>query len=161
MFRFTTSTGLVPPDPNYPHSLRTTRASWAGKGRDKKQKAEEKSDQVDLRVNGSRIILFSLGGLTYSELRSVYEVSRDSQREIYIGNCKNTQIMINRLHVCLQSSSIYRCIEKFAYNRSAATSYITNCCGIAKRGEKRWTFWKEKINFCSIHYIFKKVLKSP
>ena len=86
MFRFTSSTGLVPPDPNYPHSLRTTRASWAGRGRDKKQKTEEKEeDKVDLRVNGSRIILFSLGGLTYSEVRSVYEVSRDTQREIYIG----------------------------------------------------------------------------
>ena len=85
MFRFTASTGLVPPDPNYPHSLRTTRASWSGRSRAKKSKDEKQESKLDLRVNGSRIVLFSLGGLTYSELRSSYEVSKDTQREIFIG----------------------------------------------------------------------------
>lgn len=85
MFRFT-SNGLVPPDSNYPHSLRTTRASWTGRARTQKDKDDEKDKgKLDLRVNGSRIILFQLGGLTYSEVRSVYEASRDSQREIYLG----------------------------------------------------------------------------
>jgi syntaxin-binding protein 1 len=84
MFRFA-SNGLVPPDPNYPQSLRTTRASWSGRGRTQKNKNEEGKEKLDLRVNGSRIILFSLGGLTYSEIRSVYEVARDTQREIFIG----------------------------------------------------------------------------
>ncbi|KAJ3370303.1 vacuolar sorting protein VPS33/slp1 [Kappamyces sp. JEL0680] len=86
MFRFT-SNGLVPPDPNYPHSLRTTRASWSGRTRAQKANNDDEKDKekIDLRVNGSRIILFSLGGLTYSEIRAAYEVTRDTQREIYIG----------------------------------------------------------------------------
>eukprot|EP00842_Homolaphlyctis_polyrhiza_P005104 jgi/Hompol1/5595/HPOL_004565-RA len=107
MFRFT-SNGLVAPDPNYPHSLRTTRTSWvnrkpgvktsgtksgganssgttganssgAGAGHDSPEKG-------DLRRNGPRVILFVLGGLTYSEMRSVYEITRDTQREVYIGS---------------------------------------------------------------------------
>jgi syntaxin-binding protein 1 len=85
MFRFT-SNGIVPPDPNYPLSLRTTRASWSGRGRVQKSSAEKGKEQLDWRKNGSRIILFSLGGLTYSEIRSMYELSKESQREIFFGN---------------------------------------------------------------------------
>jgi Sec1 family len=84
MFRFT-SNGIVPPDSNYPHSLRTTRASWVGRARVKGKNDEPEKDKIDLRVNGSRIILFCLGGITYSEMRTVYEASRESQREIYLG----------------------------------------------------------------------------
>ncbi|KAJ3259941.1 vacuolar sorting protein VPS33/slp1 [Boothiomyces macroporosus] len=87
MFKFT-SNGIVPPDPNYPNSLRTTRASWAGRARVKTSaKAKDTPKEVaDWRRNGSRIILFSLGGLTYSEVRSCYEISKESQREIFMGS---------------------------------------------------------------------------
>jgi syntaxin-binding protein 1 len=87
MFRFT-SNGIVPPDPNYPLSLRTTRASWSGKSRVPKAAngIDKSKEQVEWRRNGPRIILFSLGGLTYSEIRSAYEISKESQRELYIGN---------------------------------------------------------------------------
>jgi syntaxin-binding protein 1 len=87
MFRFT-SNGIVPPDPNYPLSLRTTRASWSGKARVAKTNngSEKQKEQIDWRRNGSRIIIFSLGGLTYSEVRSAYEVCKESQREVFIGS---------------------------------------------------------------------------
>jgi syntaxin-binding protein 1 len=86
MFKFT-SNGIVPPDPNYPLSLRTTRASWSGRSRAPKSAngADKSKEQIDWRRNGSRIILFSLGGLTYSEIRSAYEISKEAQREVYIG----------------------------------------------------------------------------
>ncbi|KAJ3039950.1 vacuolar sorting protein VPS33/slp1 [Rhizophlyctis rosea] len=86
---------LQPPDPNYPNSLRTTRPSWATKrpvgkkeddaagGSGEKEKKEEASG--DLRKNGPRIILFVLGGVTFSEMRSAYEVMRETGREVIIG----------------------------------------------------------------------------
>ncbi|KAJ2997799.1 vacuolar sorting protein VPS33/slp1 [Globomyces sp. JEL0801] len=86
LFKFTNTNGIVPPDPNYPNSLRTTRASWAGQSRVRKSKDDPaKPELIDWRKNGSRIIVFSLGGLTYSEVRSAYEVSREAQREVYMG----------------------------------------------------------------------------
>ena len=89
MFRFTNN-GLVAPDPNHPHSLRTTRTSWAGrrvaKPGAKKANADENKEETDLRRNGPRIILFSLGGMTFSEMRSAYELTRDEQREVLVGS---------------------------------------------------------------------------
>jgi syntaxin-binding protein 1 len=35
---------------------------------------------------GSRIIVFVLGGLTHSELRSAYELTQAAQREVIIGS---------------------------------------------------------------------------
>ncbi|KAH9276482.1 hypothetical protein BASA83_001183 [Batrachochytrium salamandrivorans] len=103
MFRFT-SNGLAAPDPNYPHSLRTTRATWVNQklssnkrlanatsgdmlsGNSTHQSKSDSHEKSDLRRNGSRIIVFSLGGLTYSELRSAQEVTRDSLREVFLGS---------------------------------------------------------------------------
>jgi Sec1 family len=88
MFRFT-SNGIVAPDPNHPYSLRTTRASWANrripKSGAKINKEKNVNEENDLRRNGSRVILFSLGGMTYSEMRSAYEITRDDKREIIFG----------------------------------------------------------------------------
>lgn len=95
MFQFSAATnGLVAPDPNYPTSLRTTRVtSWAPRSQKlaaatkpgAKKETNSKEDN-DFRRNGSRIILFSIGGLTYSEVRSAYEISKDQQREIFFGS---------------------------------------------------------------------------
>lgn len=80
------SNGIVPPDPNHPNSLRTIRATWAGQTREKSEKSNEKyKEKFDLRRNGNRLIVFCLGGITYSEIRSVYEVTKEAQREIFIG----------------------------------------------------------------------------
>jgi syntaxin-binding protein 1 len=86
MFRMV-SNGIVPPDPNHPNSLRTIRATWAGQTRAKtnNKAADNYVEKFDLRRNGNRIILFSLGGLTYSEIRSAYEASKENQREVFIG----------------------------------------------------------------------------
>ncbi|KAI8847505.1 Sec1-like protein [Chytridium lagenaria] len=40
----------------------------------------------ELRRNGPRIIVFMMGGVTYSELRSCHEVLRELGREIFIGS---------------------------------------------------------------------------
>lgn len=91
IFRFVNNTNnITAPDPNHPNSLRTTRASWGttrrtariGNGND----PEKDADENELRRNGSRVILFSVGGLTYSEVRSAYEVTREEQREVFIGS---------------------------------------------------------------------------
>ena len=91
MFRFTAN-GLTAPDPNHPHSLRTTRATWSNKskqsGGNKAGGTSSGQEATDLRRNGSRVILFCLGGLTYSEIRSTYEMTKDSQREVFMGNIR-------------------------------------------------------------------------
>ena len=84
MFRIK-SDGIEPPDPNYPNSLRTTRATWSGQTRSKTATEKQVVENRDLRRNGPRIILFCLGGITNSELRSAYELTKETQREILIG----------------------------------------------------------------------------
>ncbi|KAJ8326195.1 syntaxin binding protein 1 [Batrachochytrium dendrobatidis] len=44
-------------------------------------KAEE-----DFRENGPRVILFVIGGITYSEMRAVFEAKKDLRRDIVIGS---------------------------------------------------------------------------
>jgi len=39
----------------------------------------------DLRKNGGRIILFILGGVTFSETRSAYEIMKELRRDVVIG----------------------------------------------------------------------------
>ncbi|KAJ3013205.1 UNVERIFIED_CONTAM: vacuolar sorting protein VPS33/slp1 [Siphonaria sp. JEL0065] len=43
-------------------------------------------DATVLRNNGPRVILFMLGGMTYSEMRSANEVMVENQREVLIGS---------------------------------------------------------------------------
>jgi hypothetical protein len=59
-------------------SLRKDKAQpkWANKD---KRKSEKPS------ASGSKVIIFILGGMTYSEMRSAYEVSAKSHREVIIG----------------------------------------------------------------------------
>ncbi|KAI8914350.1 Sec1-like protein [Gorgonomyces haynaldii] len=87
MFRFTAN-GLVAPDPNHPYSLRTTRASWVGQRvqKSKGKPMDGEKEEMDLRRNGPRVYMFALGGLTYSETRSAYELTRDEQREVFFGS---------------------------------------------------------------------------
>nr|KAJ3420001.1 vacuolar sorting protein VPS33/slp1 [Polyrhizophydium stewartii] len=49
------------------------------------QQAAARVDE-DLRQNGPRIILFVLGGITYSEMRAVYELRKDLRRDVIIGS---------------------------------------------------------------------------
>ncbi|KAJ3382670.1 vacuolar sorting protein VPS33/slp1 [Lobulomyces angularis] len=85
-----------------PYSLRTLRASWASSPTKKKISGADdngkkpENDKLELdpdalllkeyRKNGPRLIVFVIGGMTYSEMRSCYEVMRDSRREVIIGS---------------------------------------------------------------------------
>ena len=40
---------------------------------------------MDLRKNGSRVIVFSVGGMCFSEIRSTYELVKDYARDVIIG----------------------------------------------------------------------------
>ena len=78
-----------------PYSLRTLRATWADKPKRRREdddgnKAPEfkESDacaSLDEFRNGPRVILFMIGGMTYSEIRSCYEVMREFKRDVIIG----------------------------------------------------------------------------
>ncbi|KAJ3409160.1 vacuolar sorting protein VPS33/slp1 [Chytridiales sp. JEL 0842] len=92
---------LIPnPNASNPFSLRTTKPSWAVRPRNNNNNGgsgggmldgsgggnKGEHDAEDLRKNGGRVIVFVLGGLTFSEIRSAYEVMKDSQRDILIGS---------------------------------------------------------------------------
>ncbi|KAI9207262.1 Sec1-like protein [Polychytrium aggregatum] len=97
----TNRTAVISPvvsNPN-PNSLRTTRASWANKksGLDSAKDAggissasgggaSGASPDYDLRNNGPRIIVFVLGGITFSEIRSTYELVKEYGRDIVLGS---------------------------------------------------------------------------
>ena len=51
------------------------------------KKAKDKSAAADVPVpaSGKRLIVISLGGLTYSELRGMHEASRALNRELIVG----------------------------------------------------------------------------
>jgi len=71
-------------------SLRSTKPSWAKKSadRDKQKDAASSSltEKEDLRKYGPRTIVFVVGGLDYSEMRSVYELCNEYNRDIIIGS---------------------------------------------------------------------------
>ena len=71
-------------------SLRSTNSSWHTKsaasdttsilgGNDKKQ-------DEDQRKKGGRVILFIVGGMTYSEMRAAYEVGNAAKKDVIIGS---------------------------------------------------------------------------
>ncbi|KAI7867457.1 Sec1-like protein [Spinellus fusiger] len=63
---------LSPAIPASGVSLRTTKPTWNKKG-------------SGLGTSKAKVIVFVLGGMTYSEIRSVYELAQVYERDIYIG----------------------------------------------------------------------------
>eukprot|EP01111_Echinosteliopsis_oligospora_P010004 TRINITY_DN3032_c0_g1_i2.p1 TRINITY_DN3032_c0_g1~~TRINITY_DN3032_c0_g1_i2.p1 ORF type:complete len:211 (-),score=77.82 TRINITY_DN3032_c0_g1_i2:89-721(-) len=65
-----------------PTSLRegSKQPRWADKDKGKKKEDPKNNFQ------GARIIVFIAGGMTYSEMRSAYEISQATQRQVIIGS---------------------------------------------------------------------------
>lgn len=105
-----TNNGMLVATGNTPYSLRTLKSNWAsgakrkpGDGASENEESikatqvENASEEAALlkeyRKNGSRVFIFVLGGLffaklgmTFSEMRSCYEVMREYRREVVIGS---------------------------------------------------------------------------
>jgi syntaxin-binding protein 1 len=77
---------LVATDPKFPFSLRTTRAHWVHGKKDGSTPIVADGKSQSTR-NGPPIIIFMLGGLSFSEMRVAYEISKECNRDIYIGKC--------------------------------------------------------------------------
>lgn len=70
-------------------SVRTTKSGWAKTNKDKKEGKEASSSSSRKNTEpktGPRLLMFVVGGVTYSELRSAYELNEKSKREIIIGS---------------------------------------------------------------------------
>ncbi|KAI3636808.1 hypothetical protein MIR68_005075 [Amoeboaphelidium protococcarum] len=75
-------------------SLRTTKPSWHKKSPSIDASATggsvptspQQQQAVDDKQKGGRIILFIVGGVTYSEIRAIYQISNLIKREIFIGS---------------------------------------------------------------------------
>lgn len=57
-----------------PASLRSSRPQWA-----------ERAKTRNVKEPRQRLIVFQLGGMTYSEIRSAYQVSAAANRDVFIG----------------------------------------------------------------------------
>ncbi|KAJ3139671.1 Syntaxin-binding protein 1 [Geranomyces variabilis] len=57
--------------------------TWAKK---KPSSGGDGQDNIDLRANGSRIIVLFVDGLSFAEIRAANEVMRERSREIFIGS---------------------------------------------------------------------------
>ncbi|EGC40177.1 hypothetical protein DICPUDRAFT_147033 [Dictyostelium purpureum] len=57
------------------------------KGKSKQPRWADPNVQVEeTKYSGSKIIIFVVGGMTYSEMRSIYEISSHYKKNIYIGS---------------------------------------------------------------------------
>lgn len=107
-------------------SLRSTKPSWHTKkaseggntgsaltgGTPEKALAEEKK-------RGGRIIIFIIGGMTYSEIRTIYELGNATRKDIVIGKCcfrRRRRLRCNRIDVNI--------ISRIAYNEIMLAAYI-------------------------------------
>ena len=75
---------LTPTDPKIPFSLRTTRTTWIKDTKQAKPTSTADPKSVNSK-NGPPVIVFMLGGLSFSEMRVAYEVSKEWNRDIFIG----------------------------------------------------------------------------
>ena len=63
-----------------PSSLRSAKPTWHQKGRGGSNVGVERVD------NRQRVLLFVAGGMTYSEMRSAYQISERLGKDVYIGS---------------------------------------------------------------------------
>ncbi|KAK9894050.1 Sec1-like protein [Cystobasidium minutum MCA 4210] len=74
-----------------PHSARNSAASTASLGapgslRSSRPQWAERAKTRTVKEPKQRMIVFQLGGMTYSEIRSAYQVSSASNRDVFIGS---------------------------------------------------------------------------
>lgn len=70
-----------------PSSLRSAKPTWHQKGRPGGGSGGGSSGSVTgVHSTRQRVIVFVAGGITYSEVRSVYELSNKLNRDVYIGS---------------------------------------------------------------------------
>ncbi|KAJ6247279.1 protein rop [Anaeramoeba flamelloides] len=58
---------------------------WSGKNKNSSKELGKKSDET-VQYSGGRVYLFIVGGITYSEMRIAYEISKLFKREVIIGS---------------------------------------------------------------------------
>jgi syntaxin-binding protein 1 len=149
LFRFTAN-GINAPDPNHPYSLRSTRTTWAGRRLPKIGTTDKtpETNLMELRRNGARVILFSLGGMTYSEMRSAYEITRDDKREIFFGSTYvyNPTQFIEVLKTLHDPEAISNCSPMFGLKINQAAPILDALPDPVddKNNEKRGLFSRKK-----------------
>jgi syntaxin-binding protein 1 len=87
IFNRSNKDSLVPTDGSRPFSLRTTRPRWikkSGGGGELESPTRVESKGSAIK-SGPPIIIFVLGGMSFSEMRAAYEVSKDCNRDVIIG----------------------------------------------------------------------------
>ncbi|KAI9476315.1 MAG: Sec1-like protein [Benjaminiella poitrasii] len=89
-FAFTRKSDMDPAEDRHSHgpgqggiplsgvSLRTTKPTWS-------KKPNSTSSNSVRTSNGAKLIIFVIGGATYSEIRSAYEIAETYNRDVFIG----------------------------------------------------------------------------
>lgn len=82
-----------------PHSTRNSNASTSSQGapaslRSSRPQWAERAKTRTVKEPKQRLVVFQLGGMTYSEIRSVYQVASASNRDVFIGESKGLALII-------------------------------------------------------------------
>jgi len=77
-------------------------AGWASAKKGKDATADKKKEE-DVSYSGARLIVFVVGGMTYSEMRTAYTVSSATKREVIIGS---THLLTSKSFITEQLAEI-------------------------------------------------------
>lgn len=117
------------------YSLRTTRPSWSrpnsaiksgmNVGASSPLGGTMKEDEEDLRKNGARIVVFVMGGMTFSEVRATYELIKEQKRDVLFGSTN----IINPLQFMGLLKQLHKTEGHSLVGSSALTSSLSNLVG--------------------------------
>ena len=68
------------------HKLNLNMHGKDGDSKTNGRKAKERKESLDLEFKGPRVIVFVIGGMTYSEMRCLHKVMKETKREVIIGS---------------------------------------------------------------------------
>ena len=68
------------------HKLNLNMHGKDGDSKTNGRKSKERKESLDLEFKGPRVIVFVIGGMTYSEMRCLHKVMKETKREVIIGS---------------------------------------------------------------------------
>jgi hypothetical protein len=84
--------------------------SWATKK--SQQKGPREPETSSTKLSGPRLIIFIIGGMSYSEMKTCHKLAAEFGREIIIG-IYNYILIISRLNSCLNSGINHGYSQRF------------------------------------------------
>uniref|UniRef100_A0A8C7DBJ0 Syntaxin binding protein 2 n=1 Tax=Oncorhynchus kisutch TaxID=8019 RepID=A0A8C7DBJ0_ONCKI len=110
--------------------------------------------------SGPRLIIFMIGGVSHSEMRSAYEVTRatDGKWEVLIGRNTIVGLKLNTVHVCILFNLIFNQASQlsfyFIYNDDTPCTLVWNApAGGAKRSYSTFRKYSHPLTCYSLNRL--------